>query len=162
MPPEQEIPIRATRRINAPAHEIFELLATPSRHIEFDGSGMLRGSDFEGRLNAIGDAFLMRMYYEQFGDYVMRNVVVEYDPDRRIGWAPVRHDIDEDEDWEHRWVFTLEPDGATSTDVTETYDCSRSPDHAKEILKHGAIWQTGMERTLEQIDALLGGAERDA
>jgi uncharacterized protein YndB with AHSA1/START domain len=157
MTTEQEAPIRATRRVGAPAHEIFELLATPSRHIEFDGSGMLRGSEHQGQLRGVGDEFLMRMYYEQFGDYVMRNVVVEYEPDRRIGWAPVRHDIDDDEDWQHRWVFELEPDGPAATTVTETYDLSRSPDHAKTIMKNGSVWLKGMQRSLERIDAIFSG-----
>jgi uncharacterized protein YndB with AHSA1/START domain len=149
--------VRATRQVAAPAHDVFVLLATPSRHLEFDGSGMLRGCDYEGAVTGVGDEFLMHMYYEQFGDYVMRNVIVEFDPDRRIAWAPVRHDIEDDDDWQHRWVFELEPDGPTATSLTEIYDCSRAPDEARRIMRNGTVWLEGMQRTIDRIDALLGG-----
>jgi len=139
-------------------YEIFSLLATPSRHLELDGSGMLRGTEYEGQLHAVGDVFLMRMHNEQFGDYVMRNVVVEFEPDRRIAWAPTRYDLDDDEDWEHRWGFTLEPDGAHATVVTETYDLTRSPQEARRIMRGGTVWLAGMERTLERIDAVTTGS----
>lgn len=155
MESEPVLPVRTSRRIGASTHEIFTLLATPSRHLEFDGSGMLRGSEFDGELCSVGDEFLMRMWYEQFGDYVMRNVVVEFEPDRRIGWAPVRHDIEDDEDWEHRWIFTLDPEGPDATTVTETYDLSRSPDHARKIMSDGTVWLKAMERTLERIEEIV-------
>ena len=35
-------PVSVSRRIEAPADEIFKLLANPDSHPEFDGSGMLR------------------------------------------------------------------------------------------------------------------------
>ena len=35
-------PIEVSRRIEAPAAPIFEVLANPQRHMDFDGSGMLR------------------------------------------------------------------------------------------------------------------------
>jgi hypothetical protein len=46
-------PVAVTRRIHAPAHAVFLLLATPSRHLKIDGSAMLRGSDDGGTLEAI-------------------------------------------------------------------------------------------------------------
>jgi len=155
MESEPVLPVRTSRRIGASTHEIFTLLATPSRHLEFDGSGTLRGSEFDGELRSVGDEFLMRMWYEQFGDYVMRNVVVEFEPDRRIGWAPVRRDIEDDEDWEHRWIFTLDPEGPDATTVTETYGPSRSPDHARKIMSDGTVWLKAMERTLERIEEIV-------
>jgi hypothetical protein len=139
--------VSVTRRLRAPAHEIFALLATPSRHLEIDGSEMLRGADRDEPLGCVGDEFLMRRHYEQFGDYVMRNVVVEFDADRRITWEPERHDIVEDEHWHHRWGFELAAAGADATDVTEFYDCTRSPQHAREIIKDGTVWIAAMTRT---------------
>jgi hypothetical protein len=35
-------PVAVSRRICAPAHDIFQVLADPVRHPEFDGSQMLR------------------------------------------------------------------------------------------------------------------------
>ncbi|MHB1497462.1 MAG: hypothetical protein ACYCXN_06065, partial [Acidimicrobiales bacterium] len=37
-------PVKVSRRIEAPADRIFAILADPVRHLDFDGSGMLRGS----------------------------------------------------------------------------------------------------------------------
>jgi hypothetical protein len=34
-------PVRVSRRIEAPAADIFRVLADPRRHLEIDGSGML-------------------------------------------------------------------------------------------------------------------------
>ena len=115
-------PVAVSRRIGAPASVIFTALATPSRHLEFDGSGMLRATDYEGAVGGVGDVFDMRMFNDEFGDYVMRNEVVEFEPDRRIAWAPQRHDVDDDDDWRHRWRYELEPDGPDATVVTETYE----------------------------------------
>ncbi len=39
----ERVPITLSRWIGAPAGEIFQVLANPGRHRDFDGSGMLRG-----------------------------------------------------------------------------------------------------------------------
>ena len=36
----------------------------------------------------VGDVFVMKMYFDELGEYHMINHVVEYEPDRRIGWEP--------------------------------------------------------------------------
>lgn len=153
--------VTATRKVRAPAHEIFEVLVRPRRHVDIDGSGMLRGTE-AAVLSGLGDEFLMKMYYEQFGDYVMKNVVVEFEEDRRIVWEPERHDTDDDEHWHHRWGFVLAADGPGATDVTEFYDCSRSPEHARQITKNGTVWLDAMIKSLERLDDLFaGGAPSD-
>jgi hypothetical protein len=150
--------VSVERRIEAPAQRIFELLADPARHIDIDGSEMLRGADQPTAITGVGDVFFMKMFYGQFGDYVMRNEVTEFVADRRISWTPSRHDIDTDEPWFHRWGFELEPDGSSATTVREFFDCTRSPDDAKEILKNGAVWVEAMTRSLERIDELCATA----
>jgi uncharacterized protein YndB with AHSA1/START domain len=81
-------PITASRRIDAPAGEIFEILADPGRHRELDGSGMLREVVSGTAISADGDVFVMKMYFEEYGEYHMINHVVEFEPERRIGWEP--------------------------------------------------------------------------
>jgi hypothetical protein len=81
-------PITVSRRIGAPASVIFPILANPGRHRELDGSGMLRGVVSGTTISAVGDVFVMQMYFDELGDYQMINHVVEYQPDRRIGWEP--------------------------------------------------------------------------
>ena len=151
--------VSARREVRAPASQIFSILATPSRHPDFDGSGMLRGAEGDDVLTGVGSEFLMRMYLEEFSDYVMKNTVVEFEQDRRLVWEPERHD-QEDEHWHYRWGFELEPTARDVTTVTEFYDCSRSPDHARVLLKDGEVWRAAIERSLERLDAMAtGGAD---
>jgi hypothetical protein len=78
-------PITVSRRIGAPASVIFPILADPGRHRELDGSGMVRGVVSGTTISAVGDVFVMSMYFDELGDYQMINHVVEYQSDRRIG-----------------------------------------------------------------------------
>jgi len=125
--------VRVSRRIGAPAHEIFRVLADPARHVDLDGSGMLRGAVTPVVISGAGDVFVMKMYYAAHGDYEMNNHVVDYEQDRRIGWEPAagRGHPDGPDDagasrWGHRWSYELTPDGPDATIVTESYDCSRA------------------------------------
>src|SRR6202034_4020889 len=82
------VAVRVSRRIEASAAVIFAVLADPRRHLELDGSGMLRGAVTTAPVTGVGDVFIMSMYFSALGDYEMNNHVVEYEPDRRIGWEP--------------------------------------------------------------------------
>ncbi len=154
-------PIAVSRRICAPAADIFELLADPKRHLDLDGSGMLRGAASEAVVSAVGDVFVMKMYYEPYGDYEMNNHVVEYERDRRIGWEPVAGNGHPDEGspdarWGHRWSFELVPDGPDATVVTEIFDCSAAPADDTASLD-GRTFAETMSRTLERLDQLCAG-----
>ena len=126
--------VRVSKRIGAPAAVIFRVLADPGRHVELDGSGMLRGPVTTAPVSGVGDAFIMRMYFSELGNYEMNNHVVEYELDRRIGWEPEPGRGHPDAAagrggirWGQRWSYELVPDGADATIVTEIYDCSRAP-----------------------------------
>ncbi len=159
--PEDRAPVRVSRRIEAPADQIFELLADPRRHTELDGSGMLRGAVSDETITRVGDAFEMRMHLDEIGDYVMRNYVVEFDPPRRIGWEPSPGDAVASEDGlypigvpaGHRWSFELTPDGAGATIVTEIFDCSSAPEDLREATRHGESWIDSMTDTLVRLDS---------
>lgn len=89
---EQRTSVEVSRRIGVPAPRIFEILANPRLHADFDGSDMLRGAD-EAPISAVGDTFRMKMH--RLGrDYLMINHVVEFEPPRRIFWAPAPGDVD--------------------------------------------------------------------
>jgi hypothetical protein len=159
--------VTVSRRIGAPAHDIFQVLANPVRHQELDGSGSLRGAASAAMISGVGDVFVMKMYFAHLGDYEMNNHVVEYEPDRRIGWEPaagrghpsfVPGSPDPDR-WGHRWSYELTPDGPDATVVTEIYDCSRAPAQERAGMDNGRVWIDSMARTLERLDALLTGAE---
>ncbi|NAS25362.1 hypothetical protein GT755_27215 [Herbidospora sp. NEAU-GS84] len=152
--------VAVSRRIKAPAEDIFRILADPRRHPDLDGSGMLRGCVRDAAVSGVGDVFVMRMHYERYGDYEMNNHVVEFEPDRRIGWEPRpgRGHPDATEPgtaWGHRWIFDLRPDGAGATAVTEIFDGSRMPEDKRAEVDSGrAWWQTQMASTLERLAAL--------
>lgn len=155
-------PVAVSRRICAPAHDIFQVLANPARHPEFDGSESLRGARSTAMIAGVGDVFVMKMYFPHIGDYEMNNHVVEYEPDRRIGWEPeaghghpnAAPDSPESARWGQRWSYQLTPDGPDATVVTEIYDCSRAPQEERLAIDNGNIWAEGMAKTLERLEVL--------
>ena len=154
-------PVTVSRRIEAPAESIFRILADPSRHPDLDGSGMLRSVVTNRVISAVGDVFVMKMYFERLGDYEMNNRVVEFEPNRRIAWEPEPGQGHPDAapgadaaKWRHRWAFDLEPDGEGSTVVTEIYDCSLVPVVERQQMDNGRMWIGSMTATLEHLEQL--------
>jgi len=149
-------PVAVSRRICAPAHQIFQVLADPARHPEFDGSGSLRGAGSAAIISGVGDVFVMKMYFSHLGDYEMNNHVVEYEQDRLIGWEPEagRGHPGAGSSWGQRWSYQLTPDGPEATIVTEIYDCSRAPEAERAGMDNGRVWAGAMAQTLDRLDAL--------
>jgi uncharacterized protein YndB with AHSA1/START domain len=148
--------VSVSRRIQAPAADIFRLLADPSRHVELEGSDMLRGSVSTAIVSGVGDVFIMKMYYAAYGDYEMDNHVVEYELNRRIAWEPVdgRGHPEAGTRAGHRWSYELAPDGTGATVVTESFDCSRAPADLRAELDDGNGWIPNMTATLARLDDL--------
>jgi len=136
--------ISASRVIDADAQELFDLVADPSMHAVFDGSGTVRSVRGGSRKLGLGDRFTTNM---RIGvPYLISNKVVEYEEGRRLAWAHIGG-------W--RWRYEFEPvDGGTL--VTETFDWSTSL--AKPYIQF-AGWGPrnlqNMERTLERLDAYV-------
>ncbi|HEY3977447.1 MAG TPA: hypothetical protein VGM79_09260 [Streptosporangiaceae bacterium] len=155
-------PVAVSRRICAPAHDIFQVLADPVRHPEFDGSQSLRGAGSAAVISGVGDVFVMKMYFPHLGDYEMNNHVVEYEPDRRIGWEPeagrghpaATGGSPDPARWGQRWSYQLTPDGPDATIVTEIYDCSRAPEAERVGMDNGKVWAGAMAETLGRLDEL--------
>lgn len=99
--------------INAPASEIFDIIADPYRHPEFDGSGTVK-KGFSGphRLSK-GATFGMDM--KMGFPYKIKNTVEEFDGPTRIAWRHAGR---------HRWRYELRAIDDNSTEVTETFDGS--------------------------------------
>jgi hypothetical protein len=165
MPADEYQPVRVSRRIEAPAADIFRVLSDPRRHLEIDGSEMLRGAVSDAVVTGVGDVFTMRMYYSEHGDYEMDNHVVEFEQDRRIGWEPwagsghpdTAPDSTAEIRWGHVWSYELTPDGPDATIVTEIYDCSRAPEEERVGMDNGKIWAEAMAETLERLDRACTG-----
>ena len=156
--------VEVSRRIEAPAALIFEILANPSRHMDFDGSDMLRGAVFNRPISGVGDTFTMKMH--RLGrDYLMVNHVVEFEPDRRIFWEPAPGDVptaggDPSKvgvPAGYRWGYRLTPDGDDATVVTEVFDYGPLPE---DLLHDGGAWINGTNSVLESMTASLERLEK--
>lgn len=99
--------------IDAPAAQIFDIIADPYRHPEFDGSGTVK-KGFSGphRLSK-GATFGMDM--KMGFPYKIKNTVEEFDEPTRIAWRHAGR---------HRWRYELRAIDDTTTEVTETFDGS--------------------------------------
>jgi hypothetical protein len=133
--------LSVTRTVDAGADRIFAVLADPGRHTELDGSTLLRGLAEGSTLTGVGDEFIMNMHNGILGDYQVRNTVVSYEENRRIGWAPGLHPegayadrLGEMKPGGHTYTWVLEPTGAGGTTVTQIYDWSKVPDPAFKAL----------------------------
>jgi uncharacterized protein YndB with AHSA1/START domain len=153
-------PIEVSRRIEAPAHDIFQVLADPSRHLDLDGSGMLRGVVTKDPVTKVGDVFTIEMRSSRVAEYEINNHVVEFEPDRRIGWEPEaghgHPDLGKPR-LGHRWTYQLTPDGDDATVVTEIYDCSLAPEDRRRQMNNGQMWAEAMAATLERLAQLVTG-----
>ncbi|HVV77237.1 MAG TPA: SRPBCC family protein [Mycobacteriales bacterium] len=158
--------VSVSRRIEAPAEQIFALLADPGRHTELDGSQMLRGAAGSKPVTGVGDRFVMNMFFDGMGgDYAMDNHVVEFEPNRRIAWTPSAADdrVTRNAGGEigvpagHKWSFDLEPDGPGATVVTETYDCTAADDALRQAVQQGEIWRGAITGTLERLEQVCTG-----
>ena len=169
--PEERRPIEVSRRIEVAAPPIFEILANPQRHMEFDGSDMLRGAVLDRPISDVGDTFTMKMH--RLGDdYLMLNYVVEFEPDRRIFWEPAPGDPSRAEGDDpakvgipagYRWGYVLTPDGDEATVVTEVFDTGTVKEEVRQsLLSDGGAWINGANPILESMAASLERLEKIA
>ncbi len=140
--------LSASIEIAAPASRIFDILADPRRHIEIDGSQMIRRCVAGPERLGLGSEFVMSM--RLFGiPYRVRNRVVEFEENRLIAW---RHFEPQ------RWRFELERT-ESGTRVTETFDYSYWPPVGR-LLLVGLGWIRRNETAITQTLALVASAAR--
>jgi hypothetical protein len=135
--------ISVERYLSAPATSIFDILARPSMHSAFDGSGTVRSAAKGPDRLELGSRFRMSMHLAL--PYRITNTVVEFEEGTRIAW---RHFGG------HIWRYELRPhDGGTC--VVETFDWSgaRSP-LAIERAGFPERNRLAMAATLERLDRL--------
>jgi uncharacterized protein YndB with AHSA1/START domain len=152
--------ISVERIIDAPAEQIFALIADAGKHSSFDGSGTVdqaRGGSSQPL--TLGSTFGMSMRGRPeslFLPYRTTNTVVEFEPARRIAWKTTMGPLGLIGG--RIWRYELEPvNGAPGrTLVRETWDVS--VDRQRLMLKMGSMprqAEDGMRATLERIAARL-------
>lgn len=154
--------ISVSRDIPAPVERIFAVLARPHAHPEVDGSGMVRSALEDVVIANVGDVFVMDMFNDEMGEYVMENRVVEFEPNRRIVWEPVMRSVVNPEYQSgigdsafQQWGWSLEALDAGHTRVTEFFDCSRSPNWLKKAVRNGERWRSAIVDSLDNLERMV-------
>jgi uncharacterized protein YndB with AHSA1/START domain len=147
--------VSVQRLIPAPPEAIFDILANPARHSEIDGSGTVvkaRSSRGERRLG-LGDSFGMEMSLGV--GYSTRNVVTEFEENRRIAWRTLAPAPLDRLFTGRTWRYQLEPqDGGTL--VRETWDVSTEAWPGRIFVRRLAdLTRRNMSKTLERIDEVV-------
>jgi hypothetical protein len=135
--------------INAPAHAIFDLLANPSSHRLFDGSGTIKKAISGPERLFLGAKFGMAMKIKV--PYRINNTVVAFEENKKITWCHFMK-------W--TWCYELEAVSPSTTVVTESFDASHIPAFSRWWLKktgamaHNPKW---MAKSLVALKAICEG-----
>ena len=132
--------------IVASASKIFDLLANPSAHQLFDGSGTIQKSLSAPERLFLGAQFSMAMKIRV--PYRIKNTVVAFEENKKITWSHLMK-------W--TWSYELVDLGNGSTQVTESFDASAIPGYAARWLKltgamaHNPMW---MAKSLVRLKSI--------
>ena len=142
-----EYAVAVTRPIAAPAATIFALLADPTKHSSFDGSGTVRRAAAAAPTRlTLGARFGMDMRLGM--PYRITNTVVEFEEGRRIAWRHVGGHV-----W--RYVLDASADG-TATVVTEEFDWTNARSRFFiRLVGYPERNRKAIERTLARLDGLV-------
>jgi uncharacterized protein YndB with AHSA1/START domain len=147
--------VSVERVIAAPADRIFELLATPDRHHDIDGSGTVRYAKENPTRLTMGAQFGMSMHLGV--KYSTVNEIIEFDDGKRIAWQTRPAGNLQGRFFGGRiWRYELEPAGG-GTLVRESWDVSQEKGPIKNVLRTGRSkdhTRKSMEQTLEKIAQL--------
>lgn len=98
--------------VNAPAAELFAMVADPRRHHELDGSGTVNDNIKAPAKLVAGAKFSTKMKMKGVPYWIV-SVVTALKPDELVEW---RHPFG------HHWRWEFEAISPTVTRVTETFD----------------------------------------
>jgi uncharacterized protein YndB with AHSA1/START domain len=148
--------ISVERVIAAPTKQIFDLIADPSRHHDFDGSGAVHTLKTGPQRLALGSTFVISM--RMFIRYSTVSTVVEFEENRRIAWQTYSTIK-----WLARWgggriwSYELRPEQG-GTLVRETWNFATEAPRAKRNLskeRTGNYMINAMERSLALLEEVV-------
>ena len=119
--------LSATTVIDAPAEDVFAVLADPAKHAAIDGTGWVCEPVDRKALTEAGQIFRMGMYHPNHPNktYEMANRIVVFDRPSTIAWKP-GYDTGDGGlgfgGW--LWRYDLTPAGPSQTKITLSYDWS--------------------------------------
>jgi hypothetical protein len=141
-----------TAEVNAPAGELYAIVADPRRHHELDGSGTV-GDNIDAPAQLVAGAkFSTKM--KMYGlPYRITSTVTAMKPDELVEW---RHPLG------HRWRWEFVALSPTVTRVTETFDYSDTGP-VKDTLRYYDLMgfskanAKGIQGTLNKLVERYGG-----
>jgi uncharacterized protein YndB with AHSA1/START domain len=143
---EQRV-VSAALVIEAPAAEIFELIADPQKQPTWDGNDNLAQAAPGQRVHAVGDVFTTTLTMGQDRE----NHVVEFEEGRRIAWRPAEVGS---EPLGHLWRWELDAREDGSTLVTHTYDWTDLTDE-KRLVRARATTADKLIASLERLAGVV-------
>jgi uncharacterized protein YndB with AHSA1/START domain len=150
--------LSATTIINAPAKDVFAVLADPAQHAAIDGTGWVREPLGSKPLNEAGQIFRMVMYHPNHpdGTYQTVNRVQIFDPPNAIAWEP-GYDTDDGGLGFGGWVwrYDLTPTGPSQTKVTLSYDWSAVPDFLRKRIGFPPFPADHLDNSLAHLAELV-------
>ncbi|RBP67038.1 uncharacterized protein YndB with AHSA1/START domain [Brevibacterium sanguinis] len=138
--------VTAEITVNAPAAEVFELIADPSRHADWDGNDNVATSAPGQRVTAPGVSFITTLTK----GVERENHVVDFVEGERIAWMPSEVG---GEPFGHKWMWEVEALGETSATVRQTYDWTRLLD-VRRLSRARSTTQETLLASMERLKEL--------
>jgi uncharacterized protein YndB with AHSA1/START domain len=150
MPSTESRIAAASRKVRAAPGRIFEMIADPSRHPEWDGNDNLAKAAYGQRVRSVGDVFSMTLTMGS----VRENHVVEFVEGRLIAWKPAEPG---QAPIGHLGRWEVEPIDDECSLVVHTYDWTDLKDESR----YRRARATTSERLAASIDRLAALVEND-
>jgi hypothetical protein len=154
----QEERIATTRRVNASAAKIFDLVRRPDGHVQIDGSGMLLAAPDASPVQAVGDTFEMHMDRRPLGDipdmaeYDVTVVITDFEADALLEWSV---QTPSGRIFGHVYGYRLEPIDDNSTMVTSYCDWSGLPEKRKDPSRWPIVPLHMLEKSLDNLESIV-------
>ena len=136
----------ASREIHAGPGRVFELIADPSRHPDWDGNDNVADAAPGQRVRSVGDVFSTTLT----GGSIRENHVVEFVEGRVIAWKPAEPG---QMPVGHLWRWEVQPIDDERSLVVHTYDWTGLTDPSR-YLRAQATTGERLGRSLDRLAVL--------
>jgi uncharacterized protein YndB with AHSA1/START domain len=141
--------VSATREMRAVASRVFELIADPSRHPEWDGNDNLTRAAPGQRVRSVGEVFSMMLTRGS----IRENHVVEFVEGRVIAWRPAEPG---QAPVGHLWRWEVRPINDERSLVIHTYDWTELTDPSR-YPRAQATTSERLSLSLDRLAVLVEG-----
>lgn len=133
--------------IDAPAEQLFQMLADPHRHHEVDGSGTVQAKVTGPHRLAVGDRFCVAMSFKAV-PYKITSTTTDVVAGELIEWE---HPL------KHRWRWEFRAIDDAHTEVTEIWDYrANKAARLLELMHYPQRNAAGIEATLSKLAKRYG------